>query len=81
MCEKCAEAVKLYFPDCPDEEYGNFLMSSTAFPACDGDRVAEQLKEHKEAGCKTWLEAIDRAARIMDEVIAELRERGEWPDG
>ena len=45
MCYKCVEALNETFPDVPDDEVGSFLMSVTAFPCCDADTVAAQLRE------------------------------------
>ena len=79
MCKICADAVNEYFPDTPDSEYGDFLMTATAFPACDGNHVRKQLKEHKEAGCVTYKDAMTRAMNQMDETIERLRKEGKWP--
>lgn len=45
MCVKCAEAVTETFPEVPDAEVGDFLMSCTAFPCCDAETVLRQLQE------------------------------------
>lgn len=49
MCQKCADAVKLHYPDLPDADYGDFLMSTTAFPFGCGDTVERQVREMREA--------------------------------
>jgi hypothetical protein len=45
MCIKCVEAVTETFPEVPDAEVGNFLMSCTAFPCGDAETVLRQLRE------------------------------------
>ena len=66
MCKECLDAVEKYFPDCPIGEIGNFLIEATPFPFGDGEHVAASLKTAKDAGCTTWLEAMDYAERQLD---------------
>lgn len=73
MCAKCVDAVRRYFPDCPDAEMGEFLMSATSFPFGCGDDVERALKEHHDAGCRTTGEASARADEEMDKAMREYR--------
>ncbi len=72
MCKKCVDAVRLYFPDCPDAEVGNFLLCATPFPCGDGDDVERSLKDHHDAGCRTIGEAMARADKQTEDAMAEL---------
>lgn len=45
MCAKCVDAVYRTFPDVPESETGDFLMSCTAFPLADPETVERQLIE------------------------------------
>lgn len=65
MCAKCPVAIRRYFPDCPDDKMGDFLMSATSFPFGDGETVERQLREHRAAGVRTWREACARADAEM----------------
>ena len=65
--------MKTYFPDCPESEYGTFLLDATAFPKGTAEQVAQQLREHREAGCQAYQEAIARTNRLMDEEFAALK--------
>jgi len=44
VCIKCVEALAETFPDVPENEAGDFLMSCTAFPCCDPETLLAQLK-------------------------------------
>jgi hypothetical protein len=72
MCKQCVEMVEKYFPDCPKKEYGNFLMSATAFPFGDPDYIGTQLKQARDAGCKTYEEAIVFANNQLEESMKRL---------
>lgn len=61
MCKACVQAVEDYFPDCPKKEIGNFLFGATAFPFGQPPTIRMQLKEAKDAGCKTYKDAINYA--------------------
>lgn len=74
MCAKCVEAVRAYFPDCPEETMGDFLISATCFPFGDHEQVARQVKEHHDAGCKTSDEAMARADREMDRAMRDYHD-------
>lgn len=47
MCQKCVDAVKLYYPKLPEKKYGDFLFGTTCFPFGEPERVAEQLATMK----------------------------------
>lgn len=74
MCTTCVDVARSLFPDCPDERLGDFLMSATCFPFGDGEIVARQLREHREAGCATWLDAVDRAEAQIHKAMAAWKE-------
>lgn len=63
MCQRCVDAVKKYFPDCPVKEYGNFLLEATPFPCGTAQDTETALRRHKQARCKTWTDAMARAWR------------------
>lgn len=48
MCEKCVEAVRKYFPNLSQEDYGELLMGATCFPFGPPEMVEAQLKELQE---------------------------------
>jgi hypothetical protein len=72
MCKQCVEMVEKYFPDCPEKEYGDFLFSATAFPFGDWQTVERHLKEAKDAGCKTYQDAINYANKQLEEDWAKV---------
>lgn len=74
MCRKCVDAVHRYFPDCPDEHMGDFLVAATCWPLGCGDDVERQLREHREAGCATTQDAIRRTDAECDAVMRNVSE-------
>jgi hypothetical protein len=72
MCKQCVLMVEKYFPDCPEDEVGDFLMAGTAFPFGDPDYIGLQLKQAKDAGCKTYEEAIAYANNQLEESMKIL---------
>lgn len=74
MCKACVKAVEDYFPDCPPKEYGDFLMSTTSFPAGQPSQIRMQLKEAKDAGCKTYKDAIIYAEKQFDDEMKTFKE-------
>jgi hypothetical protein len=71
MCQKCVDAVKEIYPDCPEEVMGDFLFSATAFPFGNGDLVRKQLLEAKSKGYSTYLEAISYANSKTSEAMGQ----------
>ncbi len=72
MCQQCVDAVKKYWPDLPDDRYGDLLMSATSFPFGDADRVEREVREMAEqSGCD-----LGKAVAIAD---AELDATTEKP--
>ena len=49
MCQECVDACKEYFPD-REKDWGDLLMSFTAFPFGDPDKIKKQLKHLAEVG-------------------------------
>ncbi|MCK5609331.1 hypothetical protein KAR91_46085 [Candidatus Pacearchaeota archaeon] len=45
MCQICVAAVKEYWPDLPESEYGNLLMSATCFPCGPPETTIVQVRE------------------------------------
>jgi len=74
VCKMCVQAVEDYFPDCPEKEYGNFLLSATAFPFGQPSTIRLQLKEAKDAGCLTWKDAIVYSNNHMDDQMRAFKE-------
>lgn len=73
MCNLCTEAVRKYFPDVPDEEYGNFLISVTSFPAGDGEEIYKQLRDLR-VKTANWETCFAIADMEMNEAIKQLNE-------
>ena len=67
MCEQCLAAIKKYYPDLPESDYGELLISATAFPFGHGETVERQLKETSEATDGSLEQAIGYAEMKMDE--------------
>ena len=63
MCQRCVEAVKRYWPDLPQGDYGRLLWSCTAFPAAKPETVEQQVRDMAErSGCD-----LGKAMKIVDE--------------
>lgn len=45
MCNQCIETVKKWFPLLPEDQYGELLVSGTAFPMGDPEYIAAQVEE------------------------------------
>lgn len=75
MCKACVQAVEDYFPDCPPKLYGDFLMMTTPFPAGQPSQIRMHLKEAKDAGCNSYKEAIEYAAKQMDDAFDRMKKR------
>lgn len=56
-----AARVREIYPSVRDEDVLKVLWNATSFPMGSSEEVLQQLREHKDAGCKTPLEAIARA--------------------
>jgi len=74
MCQKCVDAVKKYFPNLRKKDYGELLMSATAFPFGSAAYVEGQLKQlaHKSDGI---LGAIAYAHKQLDEQMTKWRRK------
>lgn len=48
MCQECVDLVRKYYPELPDEKYGDFLMSATCFPFGKPADIEKQFIEYKE---------------------------------
>lgn len=60
-----AARVREIYPSVRDEDVSELLWNATSFPMGSSEEVLQQLREHKDAGCKTPLEAIARAEHLM----------------
>lgn len=47
MCQKCVDLVKEYFPELPEDDYGDFLMGGTGYPFGWPENGEHQLQELK----------------------------------
>lgn len=71
MCDKCVEAVKMYWPDLPLEQYPELLWGATCFPFGDHEMVANQVREMAgKAKCDLHV-----ALAIADQETREMIER------
>jgi hypothetical protein len=69
MCKKCADALKHYFPDLPEEEAINVLWCLTAFPFGTAETIRKQLKHVKRIGIdRAYQEINDKTDRVMRRV-------------
>jgi hypothetical protein len=75
MCEQCLAAIKKYYPDLPESDYGVLLMNATAYPFGCGKTVERQLKETSEATDGSLGQAIGYAERKMDEEWKKYKSR------
>jgi len=75
MCQKCVDAVKKYFPSLRKKDYGELLMSATAFPFGSPAYIEGQLKKlsHKSDG--SLLGAIGYAHEQLDKQMAKRRRK------
>jgi hypothetical protein len=44
MCQKCVDAMKKYFPEIHEDQYGDILMNYTSFPFGDAEQIEAQVK-------------------------------------
>ena len=72
MCQLCVDAVRRYFPDVPDDDYGDFLMTATAFPCAGGEHVAKQLEEMAEKSGGDWRRAMAIADEEMEAAMLDF---------
>lgn len=45
MCKRCVDSVTAAFPNIPDDQVGDFLLSCTAFPLGEPETVERQVAE------------------------------------
>ncbi len=76
MCQKCVDLVKQYYPELPEDDYGDLLMSATAFPFGGPETVERQLKELREKTDGTLQGAIRFACEELLRQSTTLGERG-----
>jgi hypothetical protein len=76
MFKACVEAVREFFPDCPDDEVEEFLFTVTDYPAVDATYVRKQLMELR-ATTSTWDEAMAQVDWEMEEAMRRYDERYE----
>ena len=71
MCQTCVDAIKRYWPDLPEAQWGDLLMSATCWPFGDGAQVAAMVKQKAaQSGCDLQ-RAIGIACDEMDAAMAE----------
>lgn len=62
MCKQCIEAVRKHWPDLPNDQYGDLLWCTTAFPFGGPEIVEPQLEEMARlSGCD-----LEKAKAIAD---------------
>lgn len=66
MCMKCLEVAKKHFPGHTDAEYGELLMSATAFPFAPVEYIEKQLIEAATLFGNDMGKAISYAATQME---------------
>ena len=72
MCQKCIDAVKKHYPDLPEKDWGDLLMSATAFPFGDPETIERQLAEAKANSDGTMEGAIAYANKQLDEAMKKI---------
>ena len=69
MCRACAEACREIFPEVPDDEMGDFLISTTCYPFGEATQVRSQLVTNRDKMTTSdWHECYAISDREMDEV-------------
>jgi len=48
MCQECVDAVKEYWPELPQDQWGDLLMGATAYPYGGPEKIRTQLAEMAE---------------------------------
>lgn len=66
LCKKCCDAVDEFFPGLSIRDKHAMLWNATCYPMGCVDNVRPQLKEMRDAGCKTVEECIAFADRKLD---------------
>ena len=73
MCQRCVEAVKRYWPDLPQGDYGRLLWNCTAFPVAMPETIEQQVRDMAErSGCDLG-KAIQIADQELDEAMKHAR--------
>ena len=80
MCEQCLAAIKKYYPNLPESDYGELLTSATAFPFGHGETVERQLKEASEATDGSLMQALGYAEMKMDEEYKKYKALSQLED-
>lgn len=75
MCQKCIDAVKKHYPNLPKKDYGELLMSATAFPFGQPEYIEKQLKELKRKTDGTLDGAIAYTHQQLHRAMAKIRKR------
>lgn len=80
MCQLCVDAIKQYWPNLPESDYGDLLMGATSYPFSYGEQTALEIKEMaEESGCD-----LGMAMAISDtKLVAAMKnaERLDFDDG
>ena len=77
MCQQCTDLVKKYYPELPDDHYGELLINATAFPHTDPNDspyLENQLKELIENTDGTLGGAINYANKQTEEEMEKYRD-------
>lgn len=78
MCNRCALVVRKFYPSLPDKEFGDFLMSTTAFPMSDAETIERQVREMWENTDGTIAAAYAYAAEEFDKSARECHGNEEY---
>ena len=73
MCKKCVDAVKRHYPKLPKSQYGNLLMSATAFPFGSPAYIEKQLRQLRKHTDGTVDGAIAYAHRQLHKGMAKIK--------
>ena len=79
MCQKCVDAVKRWFPKVRRKDYGDLLMSATAFPMAGPAYIEKQLKGMARKGITTVAAAAAYAGEQMERDMEKIRLRTRRP--
>ena len=80
MCKKCVDAVKRHYPKLPKSQYGNLLMSATAFPFGSPAYIEKQLRQLRKHTDGTVDGAIAYAHRQLHKAWRRSKARREAGD-
>ncbi len=79
MCQQCLDACRMVFPEVPETEIGDFLISTTCYPMGSAKDVRAQLLANKaKMTTDDYHECYLIADSEMTQAMEDAKERGEW---